>query len=174
MSFHSISVPTPTNDIFLPLLTIGSQTYTATSNGAYVIGSQILTPGAPAINVSGTPIIWLLGLPTLSLVAVLRSCIQQIDPPYHHLQSPLKRTRRISTAPTWLMAKLSYQVRLPSLSRGLQSAWLQGLPMLWVVAAPSSNAVGRCHQSPSAPSFTMQTQTVHTPLVAKLQNQARP
>ncbi len=124
VSFHSISVPTPTNDIFLPLLTIGSRTYTATSNGAYVIGGQILTPGTPAITVSSTPIIWLLGLPMLSSVALLRSCIQQMDPPYHHLQSTLKLTRRISTAPTWLMARLSYQVRLPSLSRGLLSAWL--------------------------------------------------
>ena len=37
-----------------PALTVGSQTYTADSKSEYTIAGQILTPGGPAVTVSGT------------------------------------------------------------------------------------------------------------------------
>lgn len=46
--------PTFSPLILPPPLTLGSQTYTASSDSEYTIGSQILTPGGPAITVSGT------------------------------------------------------------------------------------------------------------------------
>ena len=40
----------------VPLLTLGTSTYTTSSNAEYVIGGQTLRPGSSAIEVSGIPL----------------------------------------------------------------------------------------------------------------------
>lgn len=39
-----------------PVLTLGNQAYTANSAGEFVVGSQTIAPGSPAVTISGTPI----------------------------------------------------------------------------------------------------------------------
>ncbi|KAJ9641081.1 hypothetical protein H2201_008016 [Coniosporium apollinis] len=61
--------PTPAHTSALPPLVYGSSTTTANSASAYVIGTQTLSPGGPAITVSGT----LLGLALDGTALVVRT-----------------------------------------------------------------------------------------------------
>lgn len=60
----------------LPSFTIGNQLLTADSASHYIINSQTLTPGAPAITISGTPISL---APSSSYIAIGSTTIPLLD-----------------------------------------------------------------------------------------------
>ena len=63
-----IPLPTPAAGGAGPaVLTLGGQTYTANNAGSFVVGSQTLTPGGPAVTVDGTTIS-LLPTPTAAII----------------------------------------------------------------------------------------------------------
>lgn len=59
-----------------PLVTIAGTTYTANAAGAYVIGTQTLNPGGPAITVFGTPI----SLEPVASVVVVGTSTETLKP----------------------------------------------------------------------------------------------
>ena len=48
--------PSPTGALATPKITVGGETYTANPAGEFVIGTQTITPGSPAVTISGTPV----------------------------------------------------------------------------------------------------------------------
>ena len=48
--------PSPTGALATSKITVGGETYTANPAGEFVVGTQTITPGSPAVTISGTPI----------------------------------------------------------------------------------------------------------------------